>query len=184
PCISPMRRPMSRPTAASPERLQTSHSACSAKLRTIGVSSRRRSYNEVSSPGAPRRAIHRTPSARRAASGLPSAASASSREFIVCGNAGAATSVNVAVSRILTRESTMKAPIFIIAALLAPTFVLAAGDRAPKAANDPVLERFSAAPARQDWPAAQAIVRDAVSANPDNPDYHNLYAYSIRKGAN
>ena len=78
----------------------------------------------------------------------------------------------------------MKAPIFIIAALLAPTFVLAAGDNAPKAANDPVLERFSAATAKQDWPAAQAIVRDAVSANPDNPDYHNLYAYSIRKGAN
>ena len=36
----------------------------------------------------------------------------------------------------------------------------------------------------QDWPAAQALLKDAIARNPGNADYHNLYAYSIRKGAN
>jgi tetratricopeptide (TPR) repeat protein len=50
--------------------------------------------------------------------------------------------------------------------------------------KDPVLERVAAATSRKDWPAAQAVLKDAVAANPKNADYHNLYAYSIRKGAN
>jgi tetratricopeptide (TPR) repeat protein len=50
--------------------------------------------------------------------------------------------------------------------------------------KDPVLERVAAATTRKDWPAAQAVLKDAVAANPKNADYHNLYAYSIRKGAN
>ena len=29
-----------------------------------------------------------------------------------------------------------------------------------------------------------AILREAVARNPQNADYHNLYAYSIRKGPN
>lgn len=68
--------------------------------------------------------------------------------------------------------------------------VLAAGDpgggSVPGAdiAKDPVLERVAAATSRKDWPAAQAILKDAVVANPGNADYHNLYAYSVRKGAN
>ncbi len=51
-------------------------------------------------------------------------------------------------------------------------------------AKDPVLERVGEATSRKDWPAAQAILRDAVAKAPRNADYHNLYAYSIRKGAN
>ena len=50
--------------------------------------------------------------------------------------------------------------------------------------SDPVMERVAAATSRKDWPAAQAILKDAVASNPKNADYHNLYAYSIRKGAN
>lgn len=66
--------------------------------------------------------------------------------------------------------------------------VLAAGDTnspaMPSAPRDPVLEKVSAATSRQDWAGAQSILRDAVARDPRNPDYHNLYAYSVRKGAN
>jgi cytochrome c-type biogenesis protein CcmH/NrfG len=80
----------------------------------------------------------------------------------------------------------MKSPIrpFILSILLIPGAALAAGDSSPAAAADPVLERVSAATAKQDWPAAQAILRDAVQKNPGNADYHNMYAYTLRKGAN
>jgi cytochrome c-type biogenesis protein CcmH/NrfG len=44
-----------------------------------------------------------------------------------------------------------------------------------------VLERYSAAAERQDWAGAAAALRDAVAAQPANADYHNLYAYSLRK---
>lgn len=74
--------------------------------------------------------------------------------------------------------------LLILAAFGAPSLVLAAGDAAPAASKDPVLERVSSATARKDWPAAQGILREAVASNPGNPDYHNLYAYTIRKGAN
>jgi tetratricopeptide (TPR) repeat protein len=78
----------------------------------------------------------------------------------------------------------MKSPIrpFIIALLLVPAAALAA-DSGPTPAGDPVLERVSAATERKDWPAAQAILNEAVAKDPGNADYHNLYAYSIRKGA-
>jgi len=66
--------------------------------------------------------------------------------------------------------------------LLLSRAVLAA-DSTPAVAADPVMDQVTAATARKDWPRAQAILRDAVAANPGNADYHNLYAYSIRKGA-
>lgn len=47
-----------------------------------------------------------------------------------------------------------------------------------------MLEKVSAASARQDWAGAATILKEALSANPGNANYHNLYAYSIRKGAN
>ena len=58
----------------------------------------------------------------------------------------------------------MKAPILIIAALLAPTLVLAAGDNAPKAATDPVLEgqSFANEPAVLLAPDLDAIVTRAA----------------------
>ena len=78
----------------------------------------------------------------------------------------------------------MKSPIrpLIIALLLVPVAAVAA-DGAPPAARDPVREQVSAATQRQDWPAAQAALRDALAKEPGNADYHNLYAYSVRKGA-
>lgn len=79
----------------------------------------------------------------------------------------------------------MKSPIrpLIIALLLAPV-AAGAADSGPPAARDPVREQVSAAAQRQDWPAAQAALRDALAKEPGNADYHNLYAYSVRKGAN
>jgi len=52
----------------------------------------------------------------------------------------------------------------------------------PKEPKDPALEQARAAIAKQDWAVAQNILRDAVARNPQSADYHNLYAYSIRKG--
>ena len=50
--------------------------------------------------------------------------------------------------------------------------------------QDPVLVDVRAAIERKDWDTAQAILRSAVGRDSENADYHNLFAYSIRKGAN
>ena len=68
------------------------------------------------------------------------------------------------------------------ALLLAPAAVLAA-DSQPTVRTDPVLEQATKTIAAKDWPQAQALLKDAIGRNPGNADYHNLYAYSIRKGA-
>lgn len=65
---------------------------------------------------------------------------------------------------------------------------LAAGDPGggsmPEPPADPVLQRVAQATSAKDWSAAQSILRDALAREPGNANYHNLYAYSIRKGAN
>ena len=55
---------------------------------------------------------------------------------------------------------------------------------APSAPKDVTLERAKSAIAQKDWAAAQSVLKDAVARDPQNADYNNLYAYSIRKGAN
>jgi Flp pilus assembly protein TadD len=74
----------------------------------------------------------------------------------------------------------------ILAALLAGGTALAAGapGESTSEPKDPVLEKVSAATQRQDWAGAASVLKDAVAANPNNANYHNLYAYSMRKGAN
>jgi hypothetical protein len=76
--------------------------------------------------------------------------------------------------------------VLVLAVLCSSAF--AAGDpggsSVPAAPKDPVLERVGEATARKDWPRAQAILKDAVAREPKNADYHNLYAYTVRKGAN
>jgi tetratricopeptide (TPR) repeat protein len=49
---------------------------------------------------------------------------------------------------------------------------------------DPVLEKAGAAIAAKNWPQAQAVLREAVARDAQKAEYHNLYAYSIRMGAN
>lgn len=47
---------------------------------------------------------------------------------------------------------------------------------------DPVLEKVVAANAQADWRRSQELLREALARDPANADYHNLYAYAIRKG--
>ena len=46
------------------------------------------------------------------------------------------------------------------------------------------LDQGREAIARQDWTSAQALLRQAMERNPQSADAHNLYAFSMRKGAN
>jgi Flp pilus assembly protein TadD len=50
--------------------------------------------------------------------------------------------------------------------------------------KDAILERFGEASAKQDWKSAVSVMQEGVQKSPDNADYHNLLAYSIRKGPN
>ncbi len=68
-----------------------------------------------------------------------------------------------------------------VAALADPGVGTGAHAEAPV---DPVLEKIVAANARADWPRAQELLREALARDPANADYHNLYAYAIRKGPN
>jgi Tfp pilus assembly protein PilF len=76
----------------------------------------------------------------------------------------------------------------ILSLSLGSSGVLAAGDPGSSSRmetpRDPVLEKVAAATARQDWTGAQSLLKDALSKDAGNADYHNLYAYSIRKGPN
>ena len=79
----------------------------------------------------------------------------------------------------------------LLCALSAVTFAVtpawaAGGGGEPRAEKpaDPVIERTQAAIAKLDWKQAQDLMREALMKSPGNADYHNLYAYSIRKGAN
>jgi len=61
---------------------------------------------------------------------------------------------------------------------------LAAGDPPPpEKKKDAVIERYSLASDKQDWKAAAAVLEEGLQKSPNNADYHNLLAYSIRKGA-
>ena len=69
-------------------------------------------------------------------------------------------------------------------AAAAPAWAAGGRDPAPATPEDPVIEKTRAAIAGRDWKRAQEILRDGVARNPENADYHNLFAYSIRMGAN
>ena len=47
--------------------------------------------------------------------------------------------------------------------------------------RDPMMERYQAAAEKQDWKGAALTMKQAVESNPANADYHNLYAYSLRR---
>lgn len=57
-------------------------------------------------------------------------------------------------------------------------------DASDASSADPAIVSAKAAIAKKDWVAAQAGLKQALAANPRNADYHNLYAYSMRKGGN
>lgn len=70
----------------------------------------------------------------------------------------------------------------IIALLVLPLSIHA--DENPAAAPDPVLQQAREATARKDFAGAAALLRDALAKAPANPEYHNMYAYAVRKGPN
>jgi Flp pilus assembly protein TadD len=72
----------------------------------------------------------------------------------------------------------------LLAALLSPLAALAAGGAANVAPIDPVYDRANQAALRGDFAAAQSIMKDALAQSPNNAEYHNMYAYSLRKGPN
>ena len=72
----------------------------------------------------------------------------------------------------------------ILAGFWTPASAAGDADSSSTAPKDPVIERAAAATAKKDWPAAQAILKEALQKNPNNASYHNLYAYSVRKDAN
>ena len=75
----------------------------------------------------------------------------------------------------------VKPVLAILALLITASTAIAADSSSPAARTDPVMERYSAASEKQDWKSAAGVMRDALAANPNNADYHNLYAYSMRR---
>ena len=49
---------------------------------------------------------------------------------------------------------------------------------------DPVIVAARDGIARSDWATTQMLLKKALEKNPRNADYHNLYAFSMRKGPN
>ena len=70
---------------------------------------------------------------------------------------------------------------WIIALLLAPGAVTGADDPAAAPA-DRVLVAARQALSRQDYAGAAGMLREAVGTSPTNADYHNLYAFAVRRG--
>jgi Flp pilus assembly protein TadD len=68
-----------------------------------------------------------------------------------------------------------------IALLALPVAALAADDPVAQRSVDPVLQQAREAVQREDFAAAAAVLREALGKSADNADYHNLYAYALRK---
>lgn len=75
-----------------------------------------------------------------------------------------------------------KAALAILALVVSNHPALAADSAGPAARTDPMMERYNAAIERQDWKGAAATMQGAIAKDPNNADYHSLYAYSLRKG--
>ena len=74
----------------------------------------------------------------------------------------------------------MKSLVFILAFLTHAAFA-ADTSNSMSSPKDPALERYQAAAQQNDWKSAAAAMQTALQSSPNNADYHNLYAYSLRK---
>jgi len=82
---------------------------------------------------------------------------------------------------------TLVGAVVIIACFAAPPAGAAGSSEPPSSparASDPVYDKAVAATQSQDWTGAQKLLQQALESNPNNANYHNLYAYAIRKGPN
>jgi tetratricopeptide (TPR) repeat protein len=78
-----------------------------------------------------------------------------------------------------------------LSALLGPGALLAAGGGgggggglADTRPLDPVAENAMLATQREEWVRAQGLWKEVLARNPSDAEYHNLYAYTLRKGPN
>lgn len=77
--------------------------------------------------------------------------------------------------------------VFFAAASIAASAFSAGGssDGAPQAwPKDPVVEQVIALTDKKDWQGAAVLLKDTLTKMPQNAEYHNLYAYTTRKGPN
>jgi tetratricopeptide (TPR) repeat protein len=76
--------------------------------------------------------------------------------------------------------------IFTTASAMAGGALAAGGSPDPMPAwpTDPKIDRVSALTAKNDWQGASAVMKEAIATSPQNAEYHNMYAYTIRKGPN
>ena len=51
-------------------------------------------------------------------------------------------------------------------------------------ASDPVLEAAGTAIQMENWPQAQALFKELIARDPNDAEFHNMYAYALRKGPN
>jgi tetratricopeptide (TPR) repeat protein len=77
----------------------------------------------------------------------------------------------------------------LVSTLLAPGALLAAGGgggggggAADTRPSDPVVERATLATQREEWASAQGLWKEVLARNPNDAEYHNMFAYSLRKG--
>jgi cytochrome c-type biogenesis protein CcmH/NrfG len=77
----------------------------------------------------------------------------------------------------------LKFALTILSLSLASSLAVAAGPE-PEKKKDAVIEQYEQASEKQDWKAAAAALEEGLRKEPENADYHNLLAYSIRKGPN
>jgi cytochrome c-type biogenesis protein CcmH/NrfG len=75
----------------------------------------------------------------------------------------------------------MKSAVGILALLVACHAALAADTPGTSSRADPMMDRYHAAADRQDWKSAASVMQDALAKEPNSADYHNLYAYSLRR---
>jgi hypothetical protein len=77
--------------------------------------------------------------------------------------------------------------ISIILVTACATSMAAGGDSSPSASpvvRDPIIQAAQDGIAKGDWLGTQALLKKAIASTPGNADYHNLYAFSTRKGPN
>ncbi len=75
---------------------------------------------------------------------------------------------------------------FFAASMAAGSAFAAGGSPDPEPAwtTDPQIDRVTALISKNDWQGAAAVMKQAIAATPQNAEYHNMYAYAIRKGPN